>query len=181
MYTERHDYRYGSRVPWEKRKTKMAIFKILPCDWQPVECLEQWSNVFMSVLAENSLRCVVLNFLQPVQLITVDVNEQRVAAVQPTENKGHISWAVAFVVRRWRVELILLISKYTERLMWSICLAIDRVASVQTPRFFIWPLRAISCLSTIKYFSCDTVTVLRDDGFTRFNQNSFRSPVESSI
>ena len=70
----------------KKRKTKMAIFKILPCDWQPVECLEQWSNVFMSVLAEDSLRCVVLNFLQPVHLITVDVNEQRVAAVQPTEN-----------------------------------------------------------------------------------------------
>ena len=41
----------------------------------------------MSVLAENSLRCVVLNFLQPVHLITVDVNEQGVAVVQPTENK----------------------------------------------------------------------------------------------
>ena len=64
----------------------MAIFKILPCDWQPVECREQWSNVFMSVLAENSLHCVVLNFQQPVQLITVDVNEQRVAAVQPTDS-----------------------------------------------------------------------------------------------
>ena len=55
-------------------------------DWQPVKCLEQWSDMHMSVLAKNSLRCVVLNFLQPVHLITVDVNEQRVAAVQPTEN-----------------------------------------------------------------------------------------------
>ena len=74
-----------------KPENKMAILKMLPSDRQPVECLEQWSNVFMSVLAEDSLRCVVLNFLQPVQLITVDVNEQRVAAVQPTENKGHVS------------------------------------------------------------------------------------------
>ena len=38
--------------------------------------------MLMSALVRNNLRCVVLNFLQP-----VDVNEQRVAAVQPTENK----------------------------------------------------------------------------------------------
>ena len=30
---------------------------------------------------------MILNFLQPVYLITVDVNEQRLAVVQPTENK----------------------------------------------------------------------------------------------
>ena len=41
---------------------------------QPVRCFEQWSNVFMSALAKKNLRCVVLNFLQPVHLITVDVN-----------------------------------------------------------------------------------------------------------
>ena len=49
--------------------------------WQPVKCLEQWSNMLMSALAKNNLRCMVLNFLQPVHLITVDVNEQRVAVV----------------------------------------------------------------------------------------------------
>ena len=70
----------------ERNGKQKWLLKILPSDWQPVKHLEQWSNVFMSVLAENSLRCVVLNFLQPVHLITVDVNEQRVAAVQPTEN-----------------------------------------------------------------------------------------------
>ena len=45
-------------------------------DWQPVKCFEQWSKVFMSALAKNNLRCVVLNLFQPVHLIKVDVNEQ---------------------------------------------------------------------------------------------------------
>ena len=57
-------------------------------DWQPVKSLEQWSTMFMPALVKNNSRCVVLNFLQPVHLITVDVNEQGVAVVQPTENKG---------------------------------------------------------------------------------------------
>ena len=43
--------------------------------------------MFMSALAQNNLRCMVFNFSQPVHLITVDVNEQGVAVVQPTENK----------------------------------------------------------------------------------------------
>ena len=43
--------------------------------------------MLMSALAKNNFRCMVLNFLQPVHLITVDVNEQRVAVVQPTKNK----------------------------------------------------------------------------------------------
>ena len=43
----------------------------------------------MSPLANNTLRCVVFNLLQPVHLITVDVSEQRVAIVQPTENRTH--------------------------------------------------------------------------------------------
>ena len=42
--------------------------------------------MLMSALAKNNFRCMVLNFLQPVHLITVDVNEQRVAVVQPTDN-----------------------------------------------------------------------------------------------
>ena len=41
----------------------------------------------MSALAKNNLRCMALNFLQPVHLIPFDVNEQRVAVVQLTENK----------------------------------------------------------------------------------------------
>ena len=58
-------------------------------DWQPVKCLEQWSNsnIFISAVEKNNICCMVLNFLQPVHLITVNVNEQRVAVVQPTENK----------------------------------------------------------------------------------------------
>ena len=43
-------------------------------DWQPVKCFEQSSNMFMSALAENNFRCVVLNYLQPVHLTTVDAN-----------------------------------------------------------------------------------------------------------
>ena len=43
--------------------------------------------MLMSALAKNSLRCVGLNVLHPVHLITVDVNEQRGAVVSPTENK----------------------------------------------------------------------------------------------
>ena len=56
-------------------------------DWQPVKSLEQWSTMFMPALVKNNSRCAVLNFLQPVHLITVDVNEQGVRVVQPTENK----------------------------------------------------------------------------------------------
>ena len=41
----------------------------------------------MSALVKNNLRCMVLNILEPLHLITVDVNEQRIAVVQPTENK----------------------------------------------------------------------------------------------
>ena len=49
-----------------------------------MKCFEQWSNLFMSALAKNNLRCAVLNVLHPVRLITVDVNEQGVAVVQLT-------------------------------------------------------------------------------------------------
>jgi len=56
-------------------------------DCQPVKCFEQWSELFMSALAQNNPRCMSLNFLQPVYLITVNVNEQRVATVSLPENK----------------------------------------------------------------------------------------------
>ena len=52
-----------------------------------MKCLEQWFNMLMSALAKNNLSCVVLNFLQPVHLVTVDVSEQRVTTVQLTENE----------------------------------------------------------------------------------------------
>ena len=45
------------------------------------------SNMFICALAKNDISCVALNVFQPVHLITVDVNEQKVAVVQPTENK----------------------------------------------------------------------------------------------
>ena len=58
-------------------------------DWQPVKCLEQRYDVFMSALANKGRGCVVFNLLHPVHLITVEVSEQRVAVVQPTENRTH--------------------------------------------------------------------------------------------
>ena len=45
--------------------------------------------MLMSALAKNNFRCVSWNFLHPVHVITVDVNEQRAAVVQP-ENKEHV-------------------------------------------------------------------------------------------
>ena len=119
-------------------------------------------HMLMSALAKNNLRCMVLNFLQPVHLITVDVNEKRVALLRrKKERKIYISWAVAFVVRKRRIELILLISRYAERLMWSVCFTKDRVASVQTPRFLTWLLK-MSWLPTLKWLSSDTLALLRD-------------------
>ena len=56
-------------------------------DWQPVNRFDKWSNVFMSAFAKKNFRCLVVNFLQPVHLITVAANEQRLAVVQPIENK----------------------------------------------------------------------------------------------
>ena len=62
----------------------------------------------------------------------------------------------------WRIELILPISKYAEWLMWSICFATDRVASMSTPRLLTWLLKEILWLPTLKCLSCDTLTLLRD-------------------
>ena len=44
-------------------------------------------SLIMSTFAKHIFRCVGLNVLQLVHLITVDVNEQRVSVVQPIENK----------------------------------------------------------------------------------------------
>ena len=84
----------------KKRKTKVAILKIIL-----YLTGSQWSD-FSSGLTCSCLllfkkkkkkkkkksiyknRCVVLRFLQPVHVNTIDVNEQRVAAVQATENKS---------------------------------------------------------------------------------------------
>ena len=60
----------------------MSILKKNPVfDWEPEKCLRQRSNMLMSALVKNNLRCAVLNVLQPLHLITVDVNEQRVAVI----------------------------------------------------------------------------------------------------
>ena len=42
----------------------------------------------MSAFAKNKFCCMILNFLKTVHLISGDVNEQRVAIVQTTENEG---------------------------------------------------------------------------------------------
>ena len=86
VYTERHNDRYGGMVASEKTNKNSYLKNNPVFDWQPVKFLEQWSNMLMSALAKNNLHCMVLNFLQPVHLITVDVNEQRVAEVQLTKN-----------------------------------------------------------------------------------------------
>ena len=114
-----------------RRRRRGSVLKYNPVfDWQPVKSPEQWSNMLMSALEKNNFRCVVLNFLLPVHLITVDVKEQKVAAVQSTENKRTQA-------ERWLspsgdggIELILLIWRYAERLMRSVCFTIDRIASV---------------------------------------------------
>ena len=68
----------------EEKRRRSDYLKNNPVfDWQPVKCLGQWSNMFMSALAKNNLRCMVLNFLQPVHLITVDVGEQNCSS--PTD------------------------------------------------------------------------------------------------
>ena len=66
----------GTKVP---TTIKRGYLKNNPVfDWQPVKCLEQWSNMLMSVFEKSKLRCIVWMILQPVHLITVDVIEQRV-------------------------------------------------------------------------------------------------------
>ena len=58
--------------------------------------------------------------------------------------KECIRLAMAILVRRWRIELILLVSKYVERLMWSVYCTIDRVPSVyEILIIFIWLLKEI--------------------------------------
>ena len=136
VYTDRHDDRYGGRVPLNNNKmnNKNCFLIINPVfGWQPVKCLEQWSKMLVSAPAKNNLRCMVLNFLQPVHLITVDVNEQRVAVVQPENERTHklsSGFRRQQCVYRNGIELILLISRHAEWLMWSTCFAIDRVASM---------------------------------------------------
>ena len=67
----------GARVPNTIKSGYLKNNSVF--DWQPVKCLEQWSNIVMSLFAKSNLRCIVWKVLQPVHLITVDVNEQRVA------------------------------------------------------------------------------------------------------
>ena len=96
VYTKRHYDRYGGRVASKtknkktQKENKSGYLKNNPVfDWQPLKCLERWSKMLMSALQKNNkLCCLVLNFLQPVHLITADVNEQRVAIVQLTEHKN---------------------------------------------------------------------------------------------
>ena len=101
-------------------------------DWKPVKHLRSdlacswltllWGKIHLWLPSfEFSEACTV-------QLLTVYVNEQRVAVVQLTDNKRirdiyeiytryiqknwHTSGAVSFLVRRWLIEVILPISKY---------------------------------------------------------------------
>lgn len=85
---------------------------------------------FAFVREKKNFGRMLLNFQKPVHLITITVNEQRVAVVQQVDadinadrlrSKKHISCAVDFLVRRWWREPTVLISRHAERLMWLIC------------------------------------------------------------
>ena len=121
-----------------------------------MKCFEKWSYVFISVFAKNNIRCVVLNFLQPVHLIAVDVNEQRGAVVQPIENKRTHQMSSDFCCQEM-VTNVLLISRYAERLTWSVCFTTDRV----DPEIFNMVFERNMTASS-HVVSCDTLTFLRD-------------------
>ena len=98
-------------------------------DWEPVKLSEKWCNMLMSAFAKIDSGRMILNVLKVVHLIRSHVNDWMSKDLQQSKwlrTKEHVSWTVAFLVRRWRTELILLISRYAEWLMWSICFAIDR-------------------------------------------------------
>ena len=75
--------------------------------------------------------------------------------------KEHISWAATFLVRRWRIKPVLLISDYPERLMWPRCFATNKVASECTPGLLTRLLKEVSWLPTLKWLSCETLPLLR--------------------
>ena len=65
---ERRDTMTGMVASTKETENKDGYLKNNPVfDWQPVKCLEQWSNILISALAKNNVRCVVLP-LQPVHL-----------------------------------------------------------------------------------------------------------------
>ena len=75
--------------------------------------------------------------------------------------KEHISWAVAFVIGRWQIELILLSSRYAEWLVWSICFTTEQ-HQCRPQDFLTWPLKETSWLPTLKWLSYDKLTLLWD-------------------
>ena len=90
----RRDTMTGMVASTKETENKDGYLKNNPAfDWQPVKCLEQWSNIVISALAKKQnkkkARCAVLP-LQPVHLsdqADVSYNEQGAAVVQPTDNK----------------------------------------------------------------------------------------------
>ena len=70
-----------------------------------MKLFEMWLSMLMSALAKNDFCCMILNFLETVHLMSGDVNEQRVAIVQTTENERTLQLSSGFLVRRWRLEL----------------------------------------------------------------------------
>ena len=86
----------GSQVWWQgtikETENEGGYFEKYPfLDWELVKLFERWFNMLMSAFAKNYFCCVILNILETVHLISSNVNEQRVAIVQTTENEGTIS------------------------------------------------------------------------------------------
>ena len=95
----------------------------------------QWKLSFLSLTVSEVLWevvwrvhvcfcCVVSNFF------SLDIWSQLMSMSRKSEwliTKEHNSWSVFFLVRIW---LILLILRYTEWVMWSLCFTIDRLALV---------------------------------------------------
>ena len=161
MYTERHDDRYGGRVPSKKRKTNVTILKIIPSltgsQWSVLSNGLTCSCLFF---AKSNLRCIVWKILQPVHLITVDDNEQRTEIVQPPKNKRKHQLSSGF--RRQEM------ADRTNSSDLEICCTTDVVNTMHHSRQ--WRLRYFrqglwrKCqgCQLSSGFSCDTLALLRD-------------------
>ena len=104
-------------------------------DWEPVKLFEKLCNMLMFAFSKNDFVCMILIFWRRYIWSKVMSMSKELQQSKRLRRKKHISWTVALLVRRWRTELILLISRYSEWLMWSICFAIEVSVNVNPEAF----------------------------------------------